>query len=324
MSAERGRPHAFPFLAALVTVSALVAANPDEGIRLTNLTIPVGVALLAALVGWAAGGLFVRDQARQGLIATIISLPVLTSGYLFGWARDETGAPGGSDSLELVLLLLVIGTGIVLVRRFPRPPEGLVRFFNLMTMILLLLAVPALWAVATSNNQIVAVTDSTPTVPESPRPDVYIIVLDAYTGIESLSSVYGFDNSPFLDSLGSRGFRLPDSPRANYTKTFLSVGTMLNRDYADSLVANSAPGYRDRQPAYRALEFNRTVLELKASGYDFIYIGSSYPPMAVNRLSESAAGNDASREFESLWIRMTAIMPVIRTKCRLLGCTLPQ
>jgi len=95
---------------------------------------------------------------------------------------------------------------------------------------------------------------------------------------------------------------------------------MLNREYADRLVQASAPGYRNRQPAYRALEFNRTARELTASGYDFFYVGSSYPPMAANRLSVSDTTNPVSREFEAMWIRMTAIVPAIRLTCRLTGC----
>lgn len=313
-------PHAFPLLAALVTVSALVAANPHEGIRLVNLAIPSSVALLAALVGWGVGGLCVRDSARQGLIAMIVSLPFLTSGYLFGWVRDRADSPAAGDPWELGLVLAVVVVGIVIVRQIPRPERGLVKFLNLTTLLMLLLAAPALWRVAAAENQMLLTSASTATVPEGPRPDVYVVVLDAYSGLESLDSIYGFDNRPFLDSLGVRGFRFPDQPRANYTKTFLSVGSMLNRDYVDDLVAASAPGYRNRQPAYRALEFNRTAMELTASGYDFYYVGSSYPPMAANRLSASGTTNSVSREFEAMWIRMTAIVPVIRLKCRLTGC----
>lgn len=313
-------PHAFPLLAALVTVTALVAANPHEGIRLNNLAIPSSVALLSAVVGWGVGGLFVRDSVRQGLIAMIVSLPFLTSGYLFGWVRDRADRPAAGDPWEIGLVLAVIVVGILVIRRIPQPEQGLVRFLNLTTLLMLLLAVPALWRVAAADNQMVLTNASTDTVPEEPRPDVYVVVLDAYSGLESLDSIYGFDNRPFLDSLGARGFRFPDRPRANYTKTFLSVGSMLNRDYLDELASASAPGYRNRQPAYRALEFNRTALELKASGYDFFYVGSSYPPMASNRLSAADSINSISREFEAMWINMTVVVPLIRTRCRLPGC----
>jgi len=102
----------------------------------------------------------------------------------------------------------------------------------------------------------------------------------------------------------------------------LSVGTMLNRRYADDLVRSSAPGYRDRRPAYRALEFNQTTIDLKHLGYEFVYVGSSYPPMANNRLSDTRRGIGISREFESVWSHMTILVPGMRVHCRLTSCPL--
>ena len=318
------RPHPFPFFAALATVTALVAANPDEGVRLANLTMPVMVALLIAFIGWALGGFFVRDRTRQCLISLVVTMPVLVSGYLFGWARRSGLTATAADSLELGLVGILVVAGILGVRRITPPAADLARFLNVMTGLLILLAAPALVRVATSVGVAPSVSSTLTLQSDDPRPDIYLVVLDAYSGHESLSAVYGFDNSPFLDSLRARGFRIPDRPRANYTKTFLSVGTMLNREHARALAAASAPAYRDRRAAYRALEFNRTVMDLKSFGYQFVYIGSSYPPMAINRLSDTGTGDVVSREFESMWTRMTAIFPAVRAKCRLLGCPLPS
>ena len=323
-TAPRGRlallPHPFPFFAALATVTALVATNPDEGIRLANLTMPVTVSLLVTFIIWGLGGLFARDRTRRNLIALVVSMPVLLSGYLFGWVRRTGLAAVTTDSLELGLVAVVAVAGILVVCRIPPSADGVARFLNLMTGLLILLATPAIVSVARSEGAVPSLSSTLELTSGDPRPDIYLVVLDAYSGLESLRSVYGFDNSPFLDSLRARGFSVPDRPRANYTKTFLSVGTMLNREHAEALAAAAAPAYRDRRPAYRALEFNRTVVDLKSFGYRFVYIGSSYPPMAVNRLSDAGTGDAISREFESTWTRMTALVPAVRMKCRLLGC----
>ena len=312
----------YPFLAAVITVTALVAANPDEGIRLANITVPITVALLVALVSWSVGAFVVRDRERQGAIALVVSLPLLTSGYLFGWIRANATSGVLSDSAEIGFTLALIVGGAWLIRRLPPPPPTVSQFLNTLTLVLLAFTVPAVV-------RLVGATDADPPEsvirhvdPAAPRPDIYFFVLDAYTGNESLREIYGFDNTPMMDSLRLRGFRFPNRPRSNYTKTFLSVGTIMNRRYADDLVESAAPGYRDRRPAYRALEFNQTAIDLKHLGYEFVYVGSSFPPMADNRLSDTRSSTGISREFEAVWSHMTIIVPVLRAHCRLTSCPL--
>ncbi len=315
-------PHPYPFLAAVFTVTALVGANPDEGIRPENLFAPVTLALLITLVGWAIGALAVRDRERQSAIALLVSLPLLTSGYIVGWIRANVVAGMTRDSMELGLSFALIVGGVWLVRRLPGSPT-LSRFLNTLTAILLVFTVPAVLQLLRSSEQEV----SPPVVQQigesATRPDIYLFVLDAYSGAESLQEIYEFDNSPMLDSLRVRGFRFPNRPRANYTKTFLSVGSMMNRRYADDLIQVAGPDFSDRRPAHKALEFNQTIIDLKYLGYNFVYVGSSYPPMADNQLSNTRTGVDISREFESVWVRMTILDPIMRTICGVSLCKQP-
>lgn len=314
-------PHLYPFVAVVITVTALVAANPDEGIRLANLTVPVVVALLAALVGWSIGALVVRDRERQAAIALLASLPLLTSGYVFSWIRANAPSAKLSDPAEIGLVLALILGGAWVVSRLPPPAPIISRFLNAMMLVLLAFTVPAVLRLVRITHPDLPTPVLRQVDEKIARPDIYLVVLDAYTGNESLQEVYGFDNTPMMESLRQRGFRFPTRPRSNYTKTFLSVGTMMNRRYADDLVQSSAPDYRDRRPAYRALEFNQTTIDLKHIGYEFVYVGSSYPPMAGNRLSDTRRGNIRSHEFESVWIRMTVIVPAMRVYCRVSSCT---
>jgi len=205
------------------------------------------------------------------------------------------------------------------VRQLPVAPT-VSRFLNALTAILLVFTVPAILRLLRTSEQELPPPVVQQIGESATRPDIYLFVLDAYSGAESLQEIYEFDNTPMLDSLRMRGFRFPDRPRANYTKTFLSVGSMMNRQYADDLVDFSRPDFTDRRPAYKALEFNQTIIDLKHLGYDFLYIGSSYPPMADNRLSDTRHGDGISREFESVWIRMTILDPVMRVVCGVSLC----
>ncbi len=47
---------------------------------------------------------------------------------------------------------------------------------------------------------------ATPVVAASEMPDIYYIILDAYTRDDILAGAYGLNNRPFLQELEERGF----------------------------------------------------------------------------------------------------------------------
>lgn len=303
----RALPHLFPFTFAIVTVTALVAANPGEGIRPANLILPLELAVLAALIGSLLGHLFCLERGSRSAVGLVFVLITLIPGYLFGWAAG-LGRWEAAEELQLVLALLTFAGAVLVIRRIVIK-SGAVRFLNVMSVALLAFTLPAVARLRDGGN--IRLPPPSSTVPEAvvERPDIYLVTLDAYTGEGSLASVYGFDNMAILDSLRRREFRIPVAQAANYPNTFLSVGSMLRRRYADDLAEAAAPDHRDRRAAYRALELNQTVVDLNSLGYRFYYVGSSYPPMAANRLAEGAGALTISRDFESLWLSTTILQP---------------
>lgn len=317
-------PHAFPFLFAILTVTALVASNPFEGVRAHNLVIPLAMSTGVAAASWAVVVLLIPDRLRCSLAALAISLPILLSGYLFGWLRVTDLPETLASGVEVALLLLVVAAAILAVRRIRWPAE-MARFLNLFGLLGMLVSAPALVPMFTSSELPVESSTALPDTADIIRPDIYFVLLDAYTGSESLRLYYGFDNTPFLDSLRARELSIAEGQRSNYIKTFLSVSSILNRDYVNELMAQSAPKYRDRSHAYNRMEFNRTTYDLKRLGYDFYYVGSSYPPLASNRLADEGFSRSRSLEFERFWLQSTGLLPLRRLYCRATGrCKLPE
>ena len=62
-------------------------------------------------------------------------------------------------------------------------------------------------------------------------PDIYYIVLDAYTRDDTMLDFYKFDNTPFINALESRGFFVARCSQSNYARTFLSLTSSLNLNY---------------------------------------------------------------------------------------------
>lgn len=307
-------PHVFPFLFSVLTVVALLASNPYQGVRGHNLVVPLSVAVLVTLVIWAVTGLLVCDRLRRSLIVLPMSLPLLTSGYLFGGLRRSEHPPELAASLEVAFLVLTATMGVVILRKLPMHREA-GHFLDLFSSLALLVLMPTVVEAFARSEPPGEVTTALPDTTDIDRPDIYLVILDAYSGRESLLQYYGFDNRPFLDSLRDRGFSIPSQQRSNYIRTFLSVGSILNREYVNDLAEESGPEYRDRGRLYNRMEFNRTSVDLKKLGYTFYYVGSSYPPLATNRLADEQYSVTVSTEFERFWARTTVLPAIVALYC---------
>lgn len=314
------RPHLFPFLFSLVTVTALLNANRGEGVRPGDLVVPTAMALLTVVLGLGVGSLASRDRTAQNLIALGITAITLASGYVFWWIESLGFVDSGAADLLQVTLSFVALVVIVAVCRRIVWDNRVPRFLNVMGGLLLAFGIPGLLDLVGGGDPILPEPVPLEIRAEYGKPDIFLVTLDAYSGAGALASNYGFDNTPFLDSLRARGFRIPGTSLVNYPSTFLSVGSMLNRRYADDVARAAAPAFRDRDPAYRALEFNQTVSDLKSFGYAFHYVGSSYPPMARNRNAEHSQKSLLASEFETVWMSKTLVLPVAAVYCVPRGC----
>ncbi len=105
------------------------------------------------------------------------------------------------------------------------------------------------------------------------RPNVYFFVMDSYARAAVLSSVAGFDNRAFLESMRERGFYVAGESLANYPVTFLSISTTLNMDY---LVAPGGGAVVGDQQRYALIigGFNDTVRGFKRLGYRYVHVQS--------------------------------------------------
>ena len=112
-------------------------------------------------------------------------------------------------------------------------------------------------------------------------PDVYFIVLDGYARGDVLHEYYDFDNSPFLNELGRRGFRVADRSSANYNWTFLSISSTLNLGYLQDLYEID-PMTRDRTATYESIRDNATAAFLRKRGYRIVHFQSTWGATASN------------------------------------------
>lgn len=315
----------YPLLAAAYAVLALVAKNLHEAIRLADVWLPLLIALAVALTGWLLAGLATRDPHRRALFSLV--LVVCFVGYGVVGRRLEALALQPAEMRDLlgfaILGGVLIAAGVLIVRA-RRDLASVSRFLNIASAVLLGFPVASIgvaflhraragpdgsWMAADVGGDA-----------EAEEPDIYLIVLDAYTGHRTLATDYGFDNSAFEGFLRRRGFYVPERSHANYVSTFLSLSSALNWEYLDDIPATFGEDSRDRSIGYRRLEDNRTVRYLKDRGYRFVFVRSAYPALSRNRHADLHIPSWQVGEFQRVWASGTAMRPIAAVACLLLRC----
>ncbi|GAB4545975.1 MAG: hypothetical protein Fur002_20630 [Anaerolineales bacterium] len=138
-------------------------------------------------------------------------------------------------------------------------------------------------------------------------PDIYYIILDSYARADSLQTVYGFDNSPFLNEMKSLGFYAATCSQSNYDSTELSLSSSLNFDYLQNL-APRVEGGRDKQPLWALIQNNAAQRLLKQAGYETVSFATGFTWSELRDSDEYLApplGFHQLNEFEVLFLDTT-------------------
>ena len=149
-------------------------------------------------------------------------------------------------------------------------------------------------------------------LPQTEKPDIYYIILDAYERADVLEDYYGYDNSSFMGSLQDRGFYIASSSRSNYLTTTYSLNTSLNLLYFHefpaglfkqsryNLYTNYVSEFLRRQE-YRVVVFDSGTGD---SNFQFADVFASSPSIEVSA--------SAVTPFEQLLLQTTYVLALIK------------
>jgi hypothetical protein len=308
-----------PLLFGLYFVLTLAGSNTAELNGWSDLVWPISVSLLVCVL--CCGGAFAVTREPQK--AAVVGLLWFAAFSVYGYVAETLRAAGtlGLVGAELglgVLFVTVLFGPSLAIHRSRYRWEAANHYLGLVAVLLLGYTTVQLWRGLLWNRESPAVlplpTVTAQRMRSDDRPDVYLIILDKYTGGAVLQEHFGFDNSAFEGFLRSRGFVVPRSARANYPMTLLALASMLNFDYIQNL-----SGERD---LYELVEKNRLAAFLKSQGYRFAFFPTGYRLTARNReadLQLSAPDKDKG-ELAEVWVATTMLPELVRGVCALTGC----
>jgi hypothetical protein len=322
--------HVAAFLAGLYFVLTLAAQNGAELLHPEDLARPVAISLVVAGFSWTVGRLALGSADKASLWATAVVVGFSSFGIAIQ-AAVQSGLLQRQDPVDGFLLLLLLSLLWLLswLRRTSRKLREGTRCIALVSVLLVGWSSGRLaLQTSTPDQRASNPSDSVITLPRSlsQLPDIYLVVVDKYTGSSLLKDHYGFDNSAFEQALRSRGFIVPRDARANYVNTFLALAAMLNLRYLDDLPGRFGRENPNRRLTYPIIEDNTFIRFLKAQGYRFVFFPSAFGATRVNRLADvSLPSPDSIRtEFYAAW-RLTTVVPLLQNwACMLASCKIDQ
>jgi hypothetical protein len=112
--------------------------------------------------------------------------------------------------------------------------------------------------------------------PMESSPDIYYIILDAYTRADVLAEEFGHDNEPFIQSLRDLGFYVADCSQSNYEMTPLSLTSSLNLDYIQNMSDTFTPDQVESMGLVKLLDNNNVQETVSNFGYKTIAFSSGF------------------------------------------------
>lgn len=274
-----------PFLFAVYPVIALFAFNMGQS-RVTDvLRAFLVLPLLAGIILFILGRIL-KDNARAGLLVTLIFLLFFSFGHLVNRLASTRFGPFLEKNPWLIAVVysIIFILGILIVVIKIKDSANLTIALNAMGLVLLVLPLYSIISFIMANPappqaDFLPATDEPGQDISQPGdlPDIYYIIPDGYARSDVLAMIYELDNSEFLDYLTSRGFYIAGASHANYDQTALSVSSSLNYDYLDGYARELGSDSQNRDVLYNAISHSRLRQVLDEAGYTIVDVNSGSP-----------------------------------------------
>lgn len=303
--------HAHPVLVAGAFIGFLWSANLDQGVSIVAVMLPLLATSAAAVALTAVGAVTYRGLARGALAATATVIAVL--GYehvrrLVSIAPDDAFLVGWT--VVWIGVLVLVGR-VRSVMRIGRPVTVVATVVIGLNLVPIAMHGLARGQAADAASEQTLTEGSDAVAPED-RPDIYYLIFDRYPSAETLEEVFGFDNTPFLESLETRGFFVAGESFANYPKTATSIVSSLDMDYLDGdRLASSAAGPADWTPVYDLLEGSLAAPRFLTSlGYTYVSLPSWFEQTGSGSDVDARLSLGGASQFASVLFGTTMLSAV--------------
>jgi hypothetical protein len=258
-------------------VLALYAHNVP-GVPPRDVLRPLAVSILVALLLF----LVLRQATHHVHTSALIVFTALFAFFYYGHVRNLLYSNGILIRPAALAMIWLAATGLAIAYIARHGPvwktEIMGPVMNLVVIILLLFPLLrlAIYVVARAMPLDRKIADVVEVEADAASPDIYYIILDAYTRSDVLKEDYGYDNSAFIDSLQDMGFYVAECAQSNYDTTSLSLSSALNMEYLQNISDVYQPDETDLLHSFKALDSNIVRNSLTEAGYKTVVFASGF------------------------------------------------
>ncbi|MBT3456070.1 sulfatase-like hydrolase/transferase [bacterium] len=224
-----------------------------------------------------------KDKAKAILVTLLFLIMFISfewffnpcgNTYLYLYSIKFCGMIVGRFRVLIALWIIIFVAVATLIYRIKRPLKLIIFCLKIYILILLCMTLPKILYSAINESSIL--TKSKHIDIEAPskqdlavgyKPNIYYIILDAYTRSDTLQTLFDYDNSEFTNYLNKKGFFVANKSCSNYFSTSKSIPSSMNMNYAP-------PDKSYEHFPSEALSNSNLISALKKLGYYIINISS--------------------------------------------------
>jgi len=289
-----------PLLIASFPIIKMFAANPHE-VTIIQTTIMVAIISLAVIVGFFFFSLLTRNFFKAAIYTNLFTLLFYAITPLIHRVLVPLSIQTFDITMKSIRIFRVRNTlilvGIVctylivqVAKKCTSPFLTRMLIFPLLILVFLSVATGTMQRKTLSDSQRLyrkqhqpfqdtLTTQVTQYKSDRPDPDIYFIILDAYSSQSFLQEQCNFDNTPFLQALEKRGFVITAQSLSNYRRTTTSLPATLNMDYLPQKLPMIPFGYMWR---------NNTIAHvLQQRGYTYVDLQHTHKNVAQSNTTTS-------------------------------------
>lgn len=308
-------PYHFLIVAILVPLQMLAANSDLFTFHDTYRTFVINLSF-SFILFLAMYSLF-RDKHRSALAASVSISFIFTFSTLNRVLFDFQ-----NGMMTLLIVIVLILTGLIIIYRTRIGSSKTTVIIN--AFLIAVVLVPTL-KLANSQFRSASVERSLYqriSLPEenslgSSYPNIIHLVLDGYAREDLLQSLFGIDNSVFLNDLQQMGFYVADQAVSPYGQTVLTMNAILSLDYLDNIRSKSVAeipdidGKQFRKILMNQLEYAPVLQTLRSRGYQIVTTKVDYPPVQIDTADYKLKRVNHFNKFESLVYGFTPVYRIL-------------
>lgn len=318
---DQQQPFAFhPLLIGIYPFLALLGSNLGQVNPVLTLRVFLATVLFVLAVFFGMQKL-IKDNQKAGLFTSLLFLFFFTYGHAYTLLEGKAlfgMLLGRHLVLAPVWAVLAAGVGYLILRT-KAPLQPATRILNIIAVLLAALALVRIGAYFLTNTpERAEVQQELPVqTPSAALPDVYYIILDAYSRPDMLEEYHNLDVTAFVQELESLGFVFPACTQSNYSITALSLASSLNMDYVEQIAPQIVQQNINWGAFSDYIVHSEVRKQFEALGYRFVTFETGIPwdemPDADHYLVRDQSilrqmlNFRQVTEFEVLYIRTTAL-----------------